>query len=358
MTRKMESVMDFIFFVFSQKQKIMTTINKPKTAKKQSKSRQLTVCMNEQIELCRREKRLGSACCYLRTRDNFIEFLATIGKTDIPMSKLTSEVLAGYQEWILGRGRSRNTLSFHMRNLRSVYHWALKDGRIPLYLQNVNPFEHVFTSTARTCKRAQKSEIMTMLNQLDIANSLKALGKLADRRSFEQMVKDVTFARDTFVFCFCACGLPFIDFIHLTRENIHDGMLSYERQKTGIHIEMEILPPMQRYIDHYATDSPYLFPILTTTNIEESYKQYQKAIRKYNHRLKLLSQMLPFDINLSTYVARHTWATTVYHNNMPESYIKERMGHTSLQTTRTYLKSFESSKIDAVNKRIIGAIIQ
>lgn len=318
----------------------------------------LTTCLNLQIESCRKEKRLGTANNYLRTRDDFVRFLGTKGKTDILMRKLDAELLTDYQKWMLNRGKSRNTLSFHMRNLRSVYHIALKAGFIPPSQHDVNPFEHVCTSVAPTHKRAADAEVMTMLNKLDIAKGLRSLGKRTDRHSFEKMVKDVTFARDIFVFCFCACGLPFIDFIHLTKANIRGGMLSYERQKTGTHIEMEILPPMQRFIDSYATNSPYLFPILTTQNTEESYNQYCKAIRKYNHRLKQLSQMLPGNISLSTYVARHTWATTVYHNDMPESYIKERMGHTSLQTTRTYLKSFESSKIDEVNRRIIGAIIE
>lgn len=329
-----------------------------KQEKRKSMNKALMACMDEQINVCRSEKRLGSAYSYLRTKNDFIRFLSTIGKTDIPMKKITSELLADYQEWIIGSGKSRNTLSFHMRNLRSIYHLALKAGVIPKDRQDPALFGHVCTSGIPAHKRVANAEVMTMLNQLDVADALKALGKLSNRRSFDKMVRDVTFARDIFVFCFCACGLPFVDFIHLTKENVKGGMLRYERQKTGTHIEMEILPPMQRFIDRYATNSPYLFPILTTKNVEESYRQYQKAIRKYNHRLKLLSQMLPCDINLSTYVARHTWATTVYHNNMPESYIKERMGHTSLLTTRTYLKSFESSKIDEVNKRIIGAIIE
>ena len=334
------------------------TTKEIETVRKKSKTPTLIMCLDEQIRSCRQEKRLGSANNYLRTRQDFIRFLGTMGRKDLSLRKCTPEILADYQEWILSRGKSRNTLSFHMRNLRAVYHIALNNGFMPPSSQLLNPFEHVCTSSIPTRKRAAKAEVMTMLNQLDISEHLKSMGKLTGRRSFERMVREVTFARDTFVFCFCACGLPFVDFVHLTKENIQHGMLCYERQKTGTHIEMEILPQMQRFIDHYATNSPYLFPILTTKKVEESYIQYRKAIRKYNHRLKLLSQMLPCDINLSTYVARHTWATTVYHNDMPESYIKERMGHSSLQTTRTYLKSFENHKIDEVNKRIIDAIIK
>lgn len=200
--------------------------------------------------------------------------------------------------------------------------------------------------------------MLSSLSKLNIGDGLKSVGKYPARKSFERMVRDVTFARDTFIFCFCACGLPFVDFAYLTDDNIRSGMLCYERHKTGTHIEMEILPQMQQFIDRYATHTPYLFPVLTSRNTEEAYRQYCKALRRYNHRLQLLSKMLDTDINLSTYVARHSWATTVYHNNMPESYIKERMGHTSLQTTRTYLKSFESSKIDDMNRRIINMIIK
>ena len=214
------------------------TTKEIETVRKMSKTPTLIMCLDEQIQSCRQEKRLGSANNYLRTRQDFIRFLGTMGRKDLSLRKCTPEILADYQEWILSRGKSRNTLSFHMRNLRAVYHIALNNGFMPPSSQLLNPFEHVCTSSIPTRKRAAKAEVMTMLNQLDISEHLKSMGKQAGRRSFERMVREVTFARDTFVFCFCTCGLPFVDFVHLTKENIQHGMLCYERQKTGTHIEI------------------------------------------------------------------------------------------------------------------------
>ncbi|GKI22800.1 hypothetical protein CE91St19_22020 [Odoribacter laneus] len=59
---------------------------------------------------------------------------------------------------------------------------------------------------------------------------------------------------------------------------------------------------------------------------------------------------------LSSYTARHTWATTARNHNVPISVISEGMGHTSERTTQIYLASLENSVIDEANKGILGRL--
>lgn len=297
---------------------------------------------------------LGTAGNYSRTLSNLQSYLKSRNKKDIPLHQVDGAEVACYTEWLKTSDKSQNSVAFHLRNLRSAYNKAVKVKLLPI--PEENPFEHVHTNSISTHPRTSESNVILQLEELSIPQALIAMGKKSKRKSFAKMVENMTFARDAFLFCFYASGLPFVDFAHLTHKNIQDGKLCYDRQKTGAHIEMKILPQMQIIIDRYANNGYYLFPVLTETSVKEAYKQYNKALRKYNHRLRQISLMLHLKTPLSSYAPRHIWACMVYHGGMPESCIKERLGHGSLDTTRFYLKSFDSSKIDEINIRIIKNI--
>jgi len=114
---------------------------------------------------------------------------------------------------------------------------------------------------------------------------------------------------------------------------------------------------MQAFIDRYAAPrSPYLFPVITSTDVRQAHRQYATALRRYNKHLNKLSLMLGLGCPLTSYVSRHSWATAAYHADIPLSHISEGMGHTSESTTRTYLKSLERSRIDMDNKRLLDGI--
>ncbi|MBO7069594.1 MAG: site-specific integrase [Bacteroidaceae bacterium] len=314
--------------------------------------------MDEVIDLRQKENRPGTAGNYRNTSRSFAAYLAHRGCKDVSLHKVSGELLAGYQDWMLSAGRSRNTTACHMRNLRATYNQAIRCGLLSVPLSG-HPFANMLTRPSSTRKRAASPELIRQLRSLDIRAGLIAMGKDPGKKTFRKTLDDLTFARDTFIFCFFACGLPFVDFAYLTHGNLRGGFLCYERHKTGRYIEMEILPEMHSFINRYATDGGhYLFPVIRSLSTTDAYHQYVKALRKYNHKLRMLSSLLGAGISLTTYIPRHSWATTVYHHNMPVAYICERMGHTSEKTTRTYLKSFESSKIDEANKRILQSIFR
>ena len=99
-----------------------------------------------------------------------------------------------------------------------------------------------------------------------------------------------------------------------------------------------------------------MFPIITAANPEAAYRQYQIALNYHNRKLKILGQKIGEALPLSSYTARHTWATTARRHNVPISIISEGMGHSSEKTTQIYLASFENSVIDEANKSILKYI--
>lgn len=104
---------------------------------------------------------------------------------------------------------------------------------------------------------------------------------------------------------------------------------------------------------------PICFPSCgVVRGTEEAYREYQLALRGFNHQLALLGELLGIKGRLSSYTARHTWATTAYYCEIHPGVISEAMGHSSITVTETYLKPFHSKKIDDANRRIIDFVEQ
>lgn len=111
---------------------------------------------------------------------------------------------------------------------------------------------------------------------------------------------------------------------------------------------------MQEIVTKY--DNPlsiYLLPIIKPSNGDER-TQYKHSLHIINRRLKQISKILKIDIPLTTYVARHSWASIAKSKNIPISVISEGMGHDSETTTQIYLASLENNIIDRANLQILS----
>ena len=163
-----------------------------------------------------------------------------------------------------------------------------------------------------------------------------------------------------FVLMFMLRGIPFVDLAYLHKRDLQGNTLSYRRRKTGRALTVALTPEAMQMIRLMASrnqDSPYLFPILhSEEGTEAAYREYQSALRGFNQRLAVLRQCLGMKSALSTYAARHTWATMAYHCEIHPGIISEAMGHSSITVTETYLKPFSNRKIDEANQREISFV--
>lgn len=286
-----------------------------------------------QIEQLRAANRLGTAKNYEKTLYSFSKFL---DGAQLPLSAVTEQIIADYNVFLIRRGLVRNTVSFYMRVLRAVYNKAVRQKLV----EQQYPFVDVYTGVDRTRKRAVAEVIITQLYQLDLSSGTQ-----------------LALARDIFIFSYCTRGMAFVDIAYLKRSDLHNGTICYTRRKTGQLLNIKIEPKMQQIIDRYSMQlSPYVFPILSSLDIAESYKQYLAALNTYNRLLGRLSELLGCGSKLTSYTSRHSWATAAMNHNVPISVISQGMGHTSEQTTRIYLTMLENSVIDEANKQIIAIL--
>ena len=295
---------------------------------------------NDSFLLCTRNlivqlKQIGkirTAETYTCALNSFIRFQ---GETDLLWEAVDSNLMIEYEVYLKAEGVCPNTSSYYMRSLRAIYNRAVeKELTIQRY-----PFKHVYTGIDKTVKRAVPVTVIRQIRNLKLEHNPM-----------------LDYARDIFMFSFYTRGMSFVDMAYLKKKDLHNGILSYRRQKTNQQLFIKWEKPMQEIIDKYdTTGTPYLLPIIKDVGKDER-RQYKNASHLVNCKLKKIGIQLGLTIPLTTYVARHGWASIAKSKNIPISTISEAMGHDSENTTRIYLASLNTSVIDKANNLIIKSI--
>lgn len=276
--------------------------------------------------------KVRTAETYTCALNSFIRFQ---GETDLFWEAVDSNLMMEYEVYLKAEGVCPNTSSYYMRSLRAIYNRAVeKELTIQRY-----PFKHVYTGIDKTVKRAVPVKVIRQIRNLNLE-----LSPMLD------------YARDIFMFSFYTRGMSFVDMAYLKKKDLHNGILSYRRQKTNQQLFIKWEKPMQEIIDKYdTTGTPYLLPIIKDVGKDER-RQYKNASHLVNCKLKKIGMQLGLTIPPTTYVARHGWASIAKSKNIPISTISEAMGHDSENTTRIYLASLNTSVIDKANSLIIKSI--
>lgn len=280
-------------------------------------------------------ERLGTAHVYRSTFNRVNDF---VGGKPLAFEDITPTWLQAFQNYLLKRMLHWNTISTYMRMLRAVYYRAVDEGRAPF---RPRLFKGVYTGTRVTVKRALDEQVLCQLQK-----PLPTPGRLEQTRQL-------------FMLLFMLRGIPFVDIAYMRRCDLHGDLLTYRRRKTGAWLTVRVEPEAMRLIEKLKSsdpDSPYLFPFVQSAGAE-GYRQYTNALRHFNHQLKLLAAQLQHPVHLSSYAARHSWATLAnYHNFQPEL-ISNAMGHSSVKVTETYFKRHADERIHEMNRNLLSYLL-
>jgi len=282
----------------------------------------------------------GTAHVY---RSSLNAIIAYCGGEDFTFNEITPEWLKGFEIHLRKRKCSWNTVSTYMRILRAVYNRAV-DNNEAKYIPRL--FRYVYTGTRAEHQRA--------LETGDVEKIFAGLILLSGVNPAIQR------ARHFFILMFLMRGMPFVDLAYLRKSDLHGNVITYRRRKTGRPLSVTLTNEAMRIVRMYMNQdvhSPYLFSFLRSPEgTMEAYREYQLALRSFNRQLLILGEFLGIPNRLSSYTARHTWATTAYYCEVHPGIISQAMGHSSITVTETYLKPFQNKKIDEANKLIIDFI--
>ncbi len=288
--------------------------------------------MEQEIDRLRRDGRFSTADNYCKVLSVFRKWT---GRDTLDICRLTPSLVKSYNSYLVSRGLLRNSISFHMRILRAGYNKAVSGVVVTR-----DPFANVYTGVDVARKRAVSEAMIRKLYRMKLD-----VGPLA-------------LSRDLFVFSYCARGMSFVDLAYLRKDSIRNGVMRYWRHKTGQPISIRLEHCMEEIISRYSgTSSPYVFPVLSSVDPMQAHLEYKKALNGHNRNLKVLSARIDSSVSLSTYSARHSWATTARDLNIPLSVISTGLGHTSERTTRIYISTLDNSVVDNANELIVKGIL-
>ena len=271
---------------------------------------------------------------YTSAVNSFLRFRGEQGS--IRLDEIDETLVKEYEHYLLDEcGLCRNTTSFYNRNLRAIYNRAVKQG----LTSDRRPFVRVYTGVDKTAKRAVSIKTIKDIKGLDLANDAS-----------------MAFARDLYLMSFNLRGISFVDMALLETKQLRNGYLTYFRQKTRQRLDIKWEKQMQEIMDrHHVKGSRYLLPILAETG-DNIRRQYLNALHRVNAQLKKIGRMVGCPIPLTTYTARHGWASAAHDLNIATPSISQALGHNSEKATRIYLNSLDNKVIDEANRMVLRMV--
>nr|WP_321485533.1 site-specific integrase [uncultured Draconibacterium sp.] len=254
-------------------------------------------------------------------------------KKVLNFNDITPTFLDKYEVYLRSRNGTDGGISVRMRTLRALFNFAIKRGLI-------KPDNYPFKSY-----RISKLKGKGAKRALTYDDVVKIVNK--DLGEHPELVD----ARNYFVFSFYTRGMNYADMMKLEWKDVIDGQIYYTRSKTKANFRIKILPPVQKILNYYKehqNGSKYVFPILlkddmSPTQIENRKK---KTLTRYNQKLKEIAKLCKFEKNVSSYVARHSYANSLKQKGVSTDIISESMGHQNLAITQAYLKELDNSLVD------------
>lgn len=237
----------------------------------------------------------------------------------MPVKAITVEWLAGFEAYLAQTAPKKNARNIHLRNVRTVYYLALNDG-----LVTRNPFRRFRISPEATRKRALTPA---------------QLRRLCDAKLEPWLEK----YRDAFLLMFMLRGINIVDFCRL--EKMEGQYIRYRRSKTGRLFDIRVEPEARQLIERLRGEKHLLYPL-------DRVKDYRSYTAKLNAALKRIAAGIPGMPPITSYWARHSWATIASRLNIPKDVIAAGLGHAASSVTDIYI-DFDDRKIHAANRRII-----
>ena len=288
----------------------------------------------ERIDELHAQDKIGNKDKYIATRNILKKF---VGSKRIYFPDIDYNFLLKFELFLSERGNTGGGISIHLRTLRAIINEGIRRGYMN---KSLYPFSTQFNKNGYSLSKFKSNAKPRALSEKDM-EAIKAF-PVSEYPHLKQAVY-------YFLFIYYARGINFLDIAKLKWSNIYNGRLDYIRTKTGADLSIKLSDKLQEIIDfHRGTHPHYIFPILTEFHQSEQQikDRVKKCLKKINTDLKEVGKILEINIPLTSYVARHTYATTLKRKGIDIAIISEGLGHTDVATTKAYLAKFGDDEVD------------
>lgn len=264
---------------------------------------------------------------YVGTKNKLIRF-----DPECAFDTMTKKWLESFEKWMGETGMKINTRSIHLRNIRSVFNYAIDNEETELY-----PFRKFSIKKEETRKRSLTPDQLALLRDFD-----------GDEYQKEY--------QDIFMLMFYLIGINGIDLFSL--KSAQGGRIEYKREKTGRLYSIKIEPEAEEIIKKYR-GVEYLLGMMEKT--KGNYRNYMVAMSRGLQKLGNFERKglggkkvgEPFSPDITSYWARHTWATIAAGLDIPKETISAALGHEIGSRVTSIYIDFDRKKIDEANRKVI-----
>jgi site-specific recombinase XerD len=300
---------------------------------------------DERISELKSNGQIGTSVSYNCAKSSIEQFQANLKFSDI-----TPTILNKYEKEMLDKGCSRTTISIYLRTLRSLFNNAISNKDI---LPSLYPFR-------KNDYEKDKYEIPEGSN-IKKALELKEIESIVKYNAVKGSVKEMS--RDYWFFIYLTNGLNVKDLCLLKYKDIDETTLKFIRAKTirqkkekviYATLRDESLKIIEKWGNKKKSIETYVFPILNGKETPERQRQLiQQLTHIINDNIKSIAEDLEIKKTVTTYSARHSFATVLKRSGASMEVISEMLGHSNLKTTRLYLDSFEKDTLEKTTNALI-----
>lgn len=306
----------------------------PDRAEKKAEERRAANTLVEVVRRFTELKKPSTRLTYERTLKH-IEAFVSKGQSN-SLDEVNKAWLTAFDNYLAESNPSPNARALHFRNLRAVFNYAIDEELTANY-----PFRRFKIKTVKTDKRSLSVETLRQILTYPIEDWQVAY-------------------RDMFKLSFMLMGINFADMLNLGRVDMREGRIVFNRHKTARLYSMKVEPEAMAIIEKYAGENHLL-------SIMDSRKDYLQYIRQTNNALRKIGDCERSGLggkkkhnaicpDLSTYWARHTWATIAASLDIPKETIAAALGHGGNTVTDIYI-DFDRRKVDEANRRVLDWVL-
>jgi integrase/recombinase XerD len=291
----------------------------------------LSNSFDQYINELKEEGRIGTAVSYQCAQKSLETF-----KKGMKLADITDRKLKEYEAWMIKQGNSRTTVGFYLRSLRTIFNRSNLDRALYPFGKGKNKY------SIPTGENKKKALTLTEIAQI--------FNYAAPANSSEEM------ARDYWVFLYLCNGMNIKDMCKLKRKDLNGDMLNYLRSKTerskrseemiSVSLKPQAKAIIQKWGQVTLNPESYVFPHLTKGLTPEREREIiQLLTQTINKHMKRIAVKLEINKPVTTYYARHSFATVLKRAGVSTEFISEMMGHSNVKVTQNYLDGFEKDMI-------------
>lgn len=247
---------------------------------------------------------------------------------------------------MMKQGLTRTTVGIYLRPLRAIFNTAIEANEIELGIYPFGKKKYVIPKGQKVKKALAKDQLKLLFN---------AVAPTPEQDK----------ARDFWFFSYTCFGMNIKDICFLRNENIEPDSLNFLREKTKrttddqhpviVTLTEYAKTIIEKYRNPDTSPRAFVFPILNLTDSEQTKRKKVQGFTSFiNQQIKKLAVSVGVTSDISTYFARHSWATLAIQGGASIEYVSEGLSHSDIKTTKGYFAGFADNTKKQMQEKLMS----